>query len=125
MNEKDAIRKAMEKRNITQMELAKLAGYKTQSSVSNLLNLNKNGARIDKVIPLLDAMDFHLEVVDNKDSSERWVIDGKHFDPAKWEKTSDGYKCPICGAASSAPSKFCPNCGHKFKDVSVADSAED
>lgn len=62
MNEKKALRKAMEVRGINQTLLAKKAGFKHQSNISGMLG--GKSMRVDNLIMLLDLMDFDLIVKD-------------------------------------------------------------
>lgn len=54
MNEKDIITAAMKSCGWTQAELAKKAGYKTQSAISN--RINGKSIRVDTFVKLLTIM---------------------------------------------------------------------
>jgi transcriptional regulator with XRE-family HTH domain len=64
----------MEIRGWSQSELAKEAGYKSQSNITGLLNNNKNGIRMDNVVRLLTAMGCEIIVRDKMGTKKEWVI---------------------------------------------------
>lgn len=67
MTEKEALRLAMYNRKITQRQLAKLAGYKYQSSITNMLNVTRDSLRVSTVCRVFDAMGYDLLLVDRDD----------------------------------------------------------
>jgi len=67
MTEKEIIRTAMNIRGFNQTMLAKSAGFKGQSNVSEMLR-SKN-LRVDNLVRLLDAMGFDLIVKDRNGSN--------------------------------------------------------
>ena len=58
MNEKQVLREAMRAKGISQAELAKQAGYKTQSHIANILA--RPSMRVDVLVRLLNAMGYEL-----------------------------------------------------------------
>ena len=77
MTEKDVIREIMQIRGWKQPQLAKEAGFKSQSNITGLLNNNKNGIRVDNLFRMLSAMGCELVVRDKMGSKKEWVIDMK------------------------------------------------
>lgn len=76
MNEKKIIRAAMEARNINQTILAKDAGYKRQTNISELLR--GQSLRVCAFVRLLNAMNFDVIVVDrNTRSGYKWMVTGE------------------------------------------------
>ena len=75
MTEKDVVRKCMAICKWSQTELAKKAGFKSQSNITGLLNNNQNGIRMDNLFKMLDAMGFEIVVRDSRDHSKEFVID--------------------------------------------------
>lgn len=61
MNEKDILREAMLLSDTTQMELTKMCGYKSQSSIANIFSL-QNSLRVDMMAKLLDVMGYDIVV---------------------------------------------------------------
>ena len=77
MTEKDAVRKAMAMRGWNQPQLAKEAGFKSQSNITGLLNNNKNGIRADNLFKMLNALGFQIVVRDKMGSEKEFIIDMK------------------------------------------------
>ena len=77
MTEKDVVRKGMVMRKWSQPELAKEAGFKSQSNITGLLNNNKNGIRMDNLFKMLNAMGFEIVVRDKMGSGKEFIIDMK------------------------------------------------
>ena len=76
MTEKDIIREAMKRRGWNQAELAKKAGFPTQSNVTGLLNNNKNGIRMDKFIQLCNGLGLRVVIQDEYDkNANAWILD--------------------------------------------------
>lgn len=74
MNEKDIIRAAMATCGWNQEELAKKAGYTTQSSISS--RLNGKSMRVDTFVKLLAAMGYEVTVrsTSPQKNSNKWTI---------------------------------------------------
>lgn len=116
MNDKTIVRKALELRKISQQELAKLAGYKSQSNIASILNRNTKGMRTDNFVTLLSAMNYEVVVFDKTTGNKMWTVTTHdETDSTGWiigeNKT---FVCPDCGTVFEEKTKFCPNCGHKF-----------
>lgn len=75
MTEKDVVRQVMQIRRWKQPQLAKEAGFKSQSNITGLLNNNKNGMRIDNLYKMLSAMGCEIIVRDKMGSGKEWIID--------------------------------------------------
>jgi DNA-binding Xre family transcriptional regulator len=75
MNEKEIIREIMSIRKWSQKELAKEAGFKSQSNVTGLLNNNKNGIRIDNLVKMLNALGCEVIVRDKMGSGKEWKVE--------------------------------------------------
>lgn len=74
MNEKDIVRAAMATCGWNQEELAKKAGYATQSSISS--RLNGKSMRVDTFVKLLAAMGYEVSVrsTSPQKNSNKWTI---------------------------------------------------
>ncbi len=74
MNEKDIITAAMKSCGWTQAELAKKAGYKTQSAISN--RINGKSLRVDTFVKLLTAMGYKVVVMSTSPNTNKnkWVV---------------------------------------------------
>ena len=74
MNEKDIITAAMKSCGWTQSELAKKAGYKTQSAISN--RINGKSLRVDTFVKLLAAMGYKVVVLSTSPNpnKNKWFI---------------------------------------------------
>lgn len=74
MTEQSIIRSAMEIRGFNQTMLAKSAGLKRQSNVSELLR--GRSLRVDNFVKLLDAMGFDVVVRDRNSSNKTntWTV---------------------------------------------------
>ena len=66
MKSNEVVRAVMSADGITQMELAKKLGYKTQSGVGNALN-RENGMRVDVFVKMMNAMGYDVVVRRGKD----------------------------------------------------------
>lgn len=75
MDEKQIIREVMALRKWSQSELAREAGFKSQSNITGLLNNNKNGIRIDNLVKILNAMGCEIVVRDKMGSGKEWKVD--------------------------------------------------
>ena len=75
MTEKDAIRRMMKTRGITQATLAEKAGFGGQTNITGLLNNNRHGIRIDKLLRLTKAMGYEIVIRDASGKEEEIVID--------------------------------------------------
>lgn len=77
MTEKDVVRKVMEVRGWKQPELAKKAGFASQSNITGFLNNNTNGIRFDNLFKMLNAMGCEIVVRDAMGTKKEWIIDMK------------------------------------------------
>lgn len=77
MTEKDVVRKVMEVRKWKQPELAKKAGFASQSNITGFLNNNSNGIRFDNLFKMLNAMGCEIIVRDTMGTGKEWTIDMK------------------------------------------------
>ena len=77
MTEKDVVRKGMAMRGWSQPKLAEVAGFKSQSNITGLLNNNKNGIRMDNLFKMFNAMGFEIVVRDKMGSGKEFIIDMK------------------------------------------------
>lgn len=75
MNEKDIVREVMGIRKWSQADLAREAGFKSQSNITGLLNNNKNGIRIDNLVKMLNAMGCEVIVRDKMGSGKEWKVE--------------------------------------------------
>lgn len=75
MTEKDVVRKVMEVRKWKQPELAKKAGFASQSNITGFLNNNSKGIRFDNLFKMLDAMGCEIIVRDTMGTEKEWKID--------------------------------------------------
>lgn len=75
MNEKEIVREVMELRKWSQKQLAKEAGFNSQSNITGLLNNNKNGIRIDNLVRMLNAMGCEVVVRDKMGSGKEWEVE--------------------------------------------------
>ncbi len=75
MNEKDIITAAMKSCGWTQVELAKQAGYKTQSAISN--RINGKSMRVDTFVKLLATMGYKVVVMSNSpnNNKNKWTVE--------------------------------------------------
>jgi transcriptional regulator with XRE-family HTH domain len=75
MNEKEIVREIMGIRKWSQADLAREAGFKSQSNITGLLNNNKNGIRIDNLVKMLNAMGCEIVVRDKMGSDKEWRVE--------------------------------------------------
>lgn len=75
MNEKDIVREVMGIRKWSQADLAREAGFKSQSNITGLLNNNKNGIRIDNLVKMLNALGCEVIVRDKMGSGKEWKVE--------------------------------------------------
>lgn len=75
MNEKEIVREVMSMRSWSQAQLAKEAGFNSQSNITGLLNNNKNGIRIDNLVKMLSAMGCEVVVRDKMGSGKEWKVE--------------------------------------------------
>ena len=66
MKSNEVVRAVMTSDGITQMELARTLGYKTQSGVGNALSRD-NGMRVDVFVKMMNAMGYDVIVRRGKD----------------------------------------------------------
>lgn len=69
MKSSEVVRAAMSKDGVTQANLAKNMGYKTQSGVSNALG-RENGMRVDVFVKMMKTMGYEVVVRRGKDEIE-------------------------------------------------------
>lgn len=74
MTEKEIMREVMRLRGCSQSKLAEKAGFNSQLNISGLLNNNKNGIRIDKLLKVFTALDCEIVVRDKTRPGFEWVI---------------------------------------------------
>lgn len=74
MNEKEIVKKAMGVRGYTQVMLANLLGYKTQSGVSE--KFRGQSMRVTSWVKMLNAMGFDVIVQDrnSKNKENKWTV---------------------------------------------------
>ena len=74
MTEKDIVREIMKNKGISQKELAKLLGYKTQSGVAE--RLAGKSMRVDTFVSFLEVLGYKLVVVSNSPNKDKskWVV---------------------------------------------------
>lgn len=75
MNEKEIVRTIMSLRKWSQADLAREAGFKSQSNITGLLNNNKNGIRIDNLVKMLNAMGCEVVIRDKMGSGNEWKVE--------------------------------------------------
>lgn len=75
MTEKEIVREVMGIRKWSQADLAREAGFKSQSNITGLLNNNKNGIRIDNLVKMLDALGCEVVVRDKMGSGKEWRVE--------------------------------------------------
>lgn len=75
MTEKEIVREVMSIRKWSQADLAREAGFKSQSNITGLLNNNKNGIRIDNLVKMLNALGCEVIVRDKMGSGKEWRVD--------------------------------------------------
>lgn len=75
MNEKEIVREVMGIRKWSQSDLAREAGFKSQSNITGLLNNNKNGIRIDNLVRMLSAMGCEVIVRDKMGTGREWKVE--------------------------------------------------
>lgn len=75
MNEKEIVREVMGIRKWSQADLAREAGFKSQSNITGLLNNNKNGIRIDNLVKMLSALGCEVVVRDKMGSGKEWKVE--------------------------------------------------
>jgi len=87
MNEKEILRRGMKVRGLTQLDLAKKFGYKTQSSVSNVLNKHKS-MRVDVLARMLDILGYDIWVIDKETGEHLGRITTQMKAPKKYKATT-------------------------------------
>lgn len=75
MNEKEIVKEIMKIRGWSQSQLAKEAGYKSQSNITGLLNNSQSGMRVDNLLRMVDAMGCKIIIRDKMGSNKEWVIE--------------------------------------------------
>lgn len=75
MNEKEIVKEIMKMRGWSQSQLAKEAGYKSQSNITGLLNNSQSGMRVDNLLRMVDAMGCKIIIRDKMGSNKEWVIE--------------------------------------------------
>lgn len=74
MKIEDVIRGRLTEQRITQEQLAKMTGFKSQSNIGGILTATKRGMRIDNAVLLLDALGCDL-VVEERATGNRWTVE--------------------------------------------------
>ena len=74
MNGSEIVYAALKARGYTQGLLAEKAGYKTVSSINDMLARGKKGMRVDNFVKLLEIMDFEVVVRSKTKTGEEWVV---------------------------------------------------
>ena len=79
MNEKTAVRRAMERRDITQKQLATMLGMKTQSVVAQRLSDAGANLKVNSFVEMMNACGFDVLVRDRNGGRNgvEWVIDNE------------------------------------------------
>lgn len=75
MNEKEVVKDIMKMRGWSQSQLAKEAGYKSQSNITGLLNNSQSGMRVDNLLRMVNAMGCKIIIRDNMGTNKEWVIE--------------------------------------------------
>lgn len=75
MTARKAIRSMMRMLDYTQIKLAYLCGYKSQSNIGMLLKEDRGAFSTDALVKLVKAMDCELVIQSKSDPSLKWVID--------------------------------------------------
>ena len=91
MNEKQVLREAMRAKGFSQSDLAKAAGYKTQSHIANILA--RPSMRVDVLTRLLDAMGYEL-IIRSKDEIKLPGTNVQAYTP-EWVVTEDALEPDI------------------------------
>lgn len=84
MNSTDILLEAMRERGYTQTLLAKEAGYKRQSNVSEIIR--SKSMRIDNFVKLLDVMGFDVIVKDRTVNRLSWTVSTDTSNPTTEQK---------------------------------------
>lgn len=90
MNEKTAVKRAMERRSITQVQLAKMLGLKSQSGVASRINGGARSMSVVNFVEMMNACGFDVLVRDRNGGRNgvEWVIDDEPtVVPAQPEKS--------------------------------------
>ena len=74
MNEADIIKAMLKIKKMSQEDLAREAGYVSQSNITGILNRSKKGIRADNLCKMLTAMNCEL-VIRDKDSGTEFIVD--------------------------------------------------
>lgn len=82
MTEKDVVKAILNKRKWSQADLAKEAGFKSQSDVTGYLNRGKNGIRTDILIRMAHALGCEVVIRDKMVKGQEWVLDMESEDNA-------------------------------------------
>lgn len=83
MTAQEVIREVMNLRGWSQQKLAEEAEFKYQSNVSNILNSNAKGVRMDNLLRLLTPMGCEIIIRDKMGSKKEWVVDDNPAPPPK------------------------------------------
>lgn len=78
MNAKDVVKEIMKYAGYSQEELAKKAGYASQSNITGILN-RSSSMRVDNLVAMVEAMGFEV-IVRNKQKTnkqEYYITDKK------------------------------------------------
>lgn len=74
MKAREILNTIREKDEITQQELVKKLGWKSQQQVSQVLT-REGSMRVDTFVEMLKAMNYEVIVRKNVGKSEEWVVD--------------------------------------------------
>lgn len=74
MKAREILNTIREKDEITQQELVKKLGWKSQQQVSQVLT-REGSMRVDTFVEMLKAMNYEVVVRKNVGKSEEWVVD--------------------------------------------------
>ena len=69
MTDKEIIKELLQQRNMSQEELAKISGYKSQSNITGIINRGKVSMKVAIFVRLLEAMGYGLYVIDERQSA--------------------------------------------------------
>lgn len=74
MDIRKAVKLALEDRRWSQQRLADEAGFKSQSNISGILNRGVGGVSTDKILAMLDALGYEMQIVDKYDRNKGWRV---------------------------------------------------
>lgn len=74
MNEADIVKALLKIKKMSQEDLAREAGYVSQSNITGILNRGTKGVRADNLCRMLKAMNCEL-VIRDRDSGTEFIVD--------------------------------------------------